>query len=253
MNPVEARSGHPGTPPRGMDAIEIQRATLETCSSAEGTVVVIDVLRAFTTAAYAFAGGAVEILLAGEVAEALALRQAVPGALLVGEVDGQPVAGFDLSNSPSALARLDLRGRTLIQRTTAGTQGVVRVRRASFLLATGLCNAQATAHAVLRRALESVTLVQTGVHPGGWGDEDVACADLLQAYLEGRPADHVSIIERVRASRSGRHYCDPANPVFPPADLECALQVDRFDFAMQVRSGPVALSMKPIRVSGSPA
>ena len=43
----------------------IQRATRETCGEATGTVVVIDVLRAFTTAAYAFAAGAADITLVG--------------------------------------------------------------------------------------------------------------------------------------------------------------------------------------------
>ena len=52
----------------------IQRATLETCGEATGTVVVIDVLRAFTTAAYAFATGAADITLVGEIEEAFTLR-----------------------------------------------------------------------------------------------------------------------------------------------------------------------------------
>ena len=38
--------------------MKIHYATLESCHDATGTVVVIDVLRAFTTAAYAFAAGA---------------------------------------------------------------------------------------------------------------------------------------------------------------------------------------------------
>ena len=39
----------------------VQRATLQNCHTAAGTVVVIDVLRAFTTAAYAFDAGAEDI------------------------------------------------------------------------------------------------------------------------------------------------------------------------------------------------
>ena len=69
-----------------------------------GTVVVVDVLRAFTTAAYAFAGGTSEIWLVSGVDEALALRRSVPGALVMGEVLGRRATGFDLSNSPVEIA-----------------------------------------------------------------------------------------------------------------------------------------------------
>jgi phosphosulfolactate phosphohydrolase-like enzyme len=47
----------------------------------KGVVVAIDVLRAFTTAAYAFGAGATSILLVGTVAEALDLARSIPGAL----------------------------------------------------------------------------------------------------------------------------------------------------------------------------
>jgi phosphosulfolactate phosphohydrolase-like enzyme len=63
-----------------------------------GAAVVIDVLRAFTTAAYLLDGGASELVLAATDEEALALKQLRPGALAV--KDGAPAAGFDLVNSP---------------------------------------------------------------------------------------------------------------------------------------------------------
>ena len=88
---------------------------------ARGLVVVIDVLRAFTTAAYAFAGGATKILLVRTVEEALALRELVPDALLIGEVGGRLIPGLDLNNSPSVMAATEVAGRPLIQRTGAGT------------------------------------------------------------------------------------------------------------------------------------
>ncbi len=79
--------------------IEIARATLETCTEATATVVVIDVLRAFTTAAFAFAAGIVDMTPVAGVQEALVLRERYPGYLAAGEERGRPIAGFDLSNS----------------------------------------------------------------------------------------------------------------------------------------------------------
>src|SRR5690349_20082319 len=109
---------------KGAD-VRIERATNDTCGDATGAVVAIDVLRAFTTAAFAFAAGAREILLVSTVAEALALRERFPGSFIMGEVDGLPVDGFDFSNSPGDQLGRDFGGARFIQRTSAGTQGVV--------------------------------------------------------------------------------------------------------------------------------
>src|SRR5689334_4784583 len=84
-----------------------------------GAIVTIDVIRAFTTAAHAFAAGAREIFLVGTVEEALAFKAQYPGVLAMGEAGGLRPAGFDLSNSPVQAARADLAGRTLVHRTSA--------------------------------------------------------------------------------------------------------------------------------------
>ena len=225
--------------------MDIKRATLEDCDQEHDTVVAIDVLRAFTTAAYAFDGGVTEIILAALVQEAFLLRTRFPGVLIAGEVDGYQVPGFDLPNSPSRIIHEDLVTRTLILRSTAGTQAVHRSTNAAHIFATGLTNASATARAVVASTPSSVTLVQSGVGQGGWGDEDVACADLIEDTLLGRPTLRETIIERTRTSRSGLYYLDPGHPTFPSRDLELAMQIDRFDFAMVVKRSNDLLIMRP--------
>src|SRR6266699_945518 len=54
--------------------MNLYRVTLDGCHAANGLVVVVDVLRAFTTAATAFARKAEEILLVSSVEEAFELR-----------------------------------------------------------------------------------------------------------------------------------------------------------------------------------
>jgi len=230
--------------------MELKRASLETCGSATDMVVVIDVLRAFTTAAHAFAAGARAIMLVGTVEEALALRRRMPGALAMGEVDGLPVAGFDLGNSPSALLGMDLTGRRLIQRTTAGTQGVVRSTQASALLACSFVCAGATARYIRQRAPASVTFVITGVSPDLDGDEDAACADYLESLLGTEDApDSVPFVRRVPDSGVGRLFADPSRPSLPAADMACAMAADLFDFAMPVERKNGLLTMKPVSVA----
>jgi 2-phosphosulfolactate phosphatase len=215
-------------------SMNIERATLETCHEATDTVVVIDVLRAFTTAAYAFAAGAVDIRPVATVEEALALRAQNPGWLVMGEVGGRPVAGFDFGNSPAAFLGVDMSGRHLVQRTSAGTQGVMRSRNARRLLVASLVVARATAETIRRHAPETVTLVITGARQDRSGDEDAACADYLEALLAGAPVDREAIMRRVRQAWAGRLFTR-ADPDFPAADLECALDIDRFNFALEVR------------------
>src|SRR5262245_25502813 len=91
---------------------------VEAAAAAHGAVVVIDVLRAFTTAAYAFAAGAREIVLVSTPEQAFALRGRWPRTLLVGESGGRPIPGFDHGNSPAAMQALDLHDATVVLRSS---------------------------------------------------------------------------------------------------------------------------------------
>ena len=215
--------------------MEFGQTTLETCHTATGMIVVIDVLRAFTTAAYAFEAGAQNIILVSTVEEALALRQRTSGALVIGEVEGLPVAEFDFNNSPSALVGLDFSQQQIIQRTSAGVQGVVRSTQAETLLVGSLVCAGATVRHIEQLSPEGVTFVITGKIYHLDGDEDAACADYLMARLEGRHPDPAPLIERVYNSTAGRLFADPARLNHPLADLELCVEIDRFDFAMQAK------------------
>ena len=98
--------------------MEIRLASLlRGAQEAEGTTVIIDVFRAFTTAAVAFDRGARQIVLVAEVDEALDLRRRGVGHLCMGEVDGKRPADFDFGNSPYEVSQADLTGKTLVQST----------------------------------------------------------------------------------------------------------------------------------------
>jgi 2-phosphosulfolactate phosphatase len=229
------------------DIVEIKQATLETCGAVTGAVVVIDVIRAFTTAAHAFDAGAEDIILVSAVQEALALRERMPGALLMGEDGGWPIEGFDLGNSPAALLGRNLAGRRMIQRTSQGTQGVVRSTRAEALLTASFTVASATARYLQRLSPASVTFVTTGAVAPGFGDEDVACADYLTALLRGARPDVEPFLSRVRNSGEVRIMANPSLPQLSLADLDCCLAVDRFDFAMRVWRREGLLVMETVK------
>jgi len=206
---------------------------IESAPGARGHVVVIDVLRAFTTAAYAFASGAERIVLVSGADEAFALRGRMPNAVLVGEHEGRKIAGFDQGNSPAEIAQTDLRGKVVVLRSSSGTQGVVGATRASAIVLGSLVVASTTSRWLRARAGE-VTLLAMGTPFGGDGLEDDACADHIEALLAGRAPDWQRTRDLVLESDAAKLAQDPAADWISPADLDCALDIDRFDFAMVV-------------------
>ena len=223
-----------------------KKSTLETCSTSTGIVVVIDVLRAFSTAAYAFGQGAESITLVSSIEEAFTLKKQFPNMRLMGETDGLQIEGFDYSNSPTQIARQDLTGCHLIQRTSAGTQGVVSSIHASTLLATSFCCASATARFIKQQPENTITFVITGQGEGGWGDEDDACADYLEKLIKGEKPDALFFLQRVRESLVGKKFLDEHQPDFPSTDMDYCTALDRFDFSMIVRRQGDLSVMKPV-------
>jgi 2-phosphosulfolactate phosphatase len=201
---------------------------------AAGTAVLIDVFRAFTTAAVVLARGAVKIIVVRSVEEALTLRRAGMGDLCMGEVGGRAPAGFDLGNSPFEVSQANVEGATIIQRASAGTQGMVAARQAENLYAGSLVTAMATARAVLRHSPERVTLVAMGKEGASRTDEDELCAIHLRNILEGRPGNPSGIRDVILAGPQIADFHDPEKSHRHPCDLEIALDIDRYDFAVRV-------------------
>ncbi len=89
--------------------------------------IVVDVLRASTTIVTALFHGASAVAACQTIAEAkqrsLSFDSASP-ALLGGERGGQPIDGFDLSNSPSEYLPERIAGRSIVFTTTNGTRAL---------------------------------------------------------------------------------------------------------------------------------
>jgi len=89
-------------------------------AQAKGITVIIDVFRAYTTECWAFYKGVERIYPVPEVEDALFLKAENPGWLLAGERHSKKMPGFDFGNSPYQVSLQDLRGKTLVQSTSAG-------------------------------------------------------------------------------------------------------------------------------------
>jgi 2-phosphosulfolactate phosphatase len=209
---------------------------LQNQPTADDTVVVIDVLRSFTTAAVVLSRGAAAIYPVEGILAATSLLGGLEDALSVGAVGGgDPVPGFDFGNSPAALMQADLVGRNVVMSTAAGVRGLQRYRQARRLFAASLVCARATAEAIRATGADEVCFVITGEWVDRDGDEDIVCADYIESLLRGEPMVCESIVRRVRDSDFGRRFTAGTWLNLPLADLELASQIDLFDFAMPVR------------------
>lgn len=201
---------------------------------AAGAVAVIDVFRAFTTAAVVLANGASRIVMVGSVEEALALRDAGIVQACMGEVGGIAPARFDFGNSPFEVSAHDFTGQAVAQRTSAGTQGIVAARGAKVLYAASLTTAASTARALRAASLDQVTLVAMGHEGVERTDEDELCALHLRNLLEGRTGDADAVRRTILAGKEAARFRDPASGHGHPRDLDIALDIDRYDFAVRV-------------------
>src|SRR5258708_21286662 len=104
-------------------------------TSTNDIFIVLDVIRATTALAVMFDQGAARVLVAGTVEQAREAAQKIPGSLLCGERNVQPLPGFDYGNSPVQFSQVDLSGRELILTTTNGTRAFYACPEGSTRLA----------------------------------------------------------------------------------------------------------------------
>ncbi|MFJ4794491.1 2-phosphosulfolactate phosphatase [Kitasatospora purpeofusca] len=206
--------------------------------------VVVDVMRAFTVAAWAFERGAEKIVLAGSLDEALALKARRPG--WVALKDGAAAPGFDAVNSPGLLRDVDLGGRTVVQKTTAGTVGALAVKDAPLVLCAGFVVAGATARLLRDRGCGSVTYVVTG--EDGRAEEDLACAQYIAGRAAGDGTDADPYLRRAAGSRAAAELAQGVREGAHPDDVALCLELDRFPFAMVASQEDALTVLRPVAV-----
>ena len=207
---------------------------IEGARSASGITVIIDVFRCFTTEAVAFEKGAKKIILVAEIEEAFDLKADGVGDILMGEVGGKKPEGVDYGNSPFELLGADLKGKTIIQSTRAGTVGVTNASGADLIYGGSLAVASATVRALKAHNPSKITLVAMGSEGIIRADEDEQCALYLRNLLQGRVPDIEAVKSLIMAGEESQKYDDPETPQWPMEDREMALNIDSHDFALRI-------------------
>jgi len=133
-----------------------------------------------------FDQGAARVLVASTVEEAREAAQKIPGRLLCGERNVQPVPGFDYGNSPVQFSQVDLTDRELVMTTTNGTRAFYACPEDSTRLAGCFYNAEAAALKALTLAKEqggNISLVCAG-ELDYFALDDAVCAGYLALELQ---------------------------------------------------------------------
>ena len=219
---------------------------------ARGTAVIIDVFRAFTCTPLLFSLGIEQSILVSTPQEAFALKNQDPMLLLSGEVSGIPIEGFDLGNSPGEILRQGaayFEGKTVVQRTSSGVQGVLAALAHADEVLLGSYNiAGATADYILARRPTSVSLVAMGWEGKEIAPEDEWCARYIAHLLGSVEYDHNEALREILFNRTAQRFLRPDEPDFPAEDPSLCLQRDVYDFALQAKrrdNGVVVDKLKP--------
>ena len=196
--------------------------------------VVIDVFRAFTTGAYVMANGADAIYPVATVEKAFELKRQHHDWILMGERGGKQVPGFDFGNSPYDVSNVDFTGYSVIQTTSAGTNGLFNAYGADEILPGSFVMADAIVNYIKSREPEEVSIVAMG-----WGGlekapEDEYFADYLEEKLNGREPNFEAMKKHIRAHPQGAKFFDKTQTDFKEGDFHCAMDLNRFDFCLKL-------------------
>lgn len=225
--------------------MKIRRLSLiEGAEKAEGLAVVIDVFRAFTTAAYVMNNGAEKIIPVGTVEEAFEMKRTNHGVVLMGERDGKQVSGFDFGNSPHEVRNVDFTGLTIVQTTSAGTRGLMAASGAELIIPGSFVMADAIVEYIQNEDPSIVSLVAMG-----WGGmekapEDEYLAEYIEAKLNGKTPNFESMKAAIRNHPEGAKFFDKTQKTFVEGDFHAAMDLNRFDFCLKLVSGDPTVMVK---------
>jgi len=209
---------------------------LEGARAAEGLTVIIDVFRAFSVAPLLISKGVNKIIPVDSVNTALQLKSEHPEYILIGEVNEVMVDGFDVGNCPTHIKEMDLHNKTVIHRTSSGTQGLLNAVNADEIITGSFVNAGAIIRYIQQKNPQIVSLVCMGYACEYQTEEDNLCAQYIKDKLEGKEFNLNDYIPQLM-NGSGARFFDPSKiHISPPSDFYFCLQTDVFNVVLRLEN-----------------
>ncbi len=167
----------------------------------ECAVVVVDVIRATTTAITAVSKGR-RCYIATSIEGALSLAGGLKNPLFAGELGGNKPYGFDLNNSPTEIDQREDNERPLVLLSTSGTQLISNAGKCEVSYVACFRNYRAMTNHLINRH-NHIALLGAGTR-GEFREEDQMCcawigAELMNFYYEPEDSRTIDIVNRWRS------------------------------------------------------
>jgi 2-phosphosulfolactate phosphatase len=218
-------------------------------------VVVVDVLRACSSIAFALHSGVEQVIPVESVEGAKQLQSTLDRAtaLLAGEQDGANVSGFDLGNSPREFQAPRLEGKTVLFALLSGPPLLTRSMEALEKLLLSFVNMNALVRYLDAKEDSELTIICSG-HDGRFAMEDMVAAGMLIDLLgkgdsellnDGARAAWILYLAHrrdlnamIRESAAGRDLIAQGLD----ADLDESIRLDAVDLVPVAREGRITLA-----------
>ncbi|MFW6251943.1 MAG: 2-phosphosulfolactate phosphatase, partial [Halanaerobium sp.] len=207
---------------------------LEGAARAEGLTVIIDVFRAYTTAAYLFANQAEKIFIVSKVETARRLKEELANPVLIGERKGIKIEDFDFNNSPYFISQHNFEGKEVVLSTSAGTKGIIAAKNSDEIITGSFVNIKATAEYIIKKDPEFVSLAAMGNNGVTEAAEDNLYAQELEKILKGeKNLTEAEIKKKLRSPAGDRFFKEETQSEMPKEDFDYSLRINKFDFIIK--------------------
>jgi 2-phosphosulfolactate phosphatase len=207
---------------------------LEGAANAEGLTVIIDVFRAYTTAAYLFANQVEKIFIVSRIETARNLREKLDKPVLIGERKGIKIDDFDFNNSPYFISQNNFADKKIILSTSAGTKGIIAAKNADEIITGSFVNLAAAAAYINKRQPDIVSLVAMGNNGVKDAAEDNLYAQELEKALKGEKLlAEAEIKSSLRSPAGDRFFVEATQSEMPKEDFDYSLNLNKFNFVIR--------------------
>lgn len=214
---------------------------IDGAKKATGVVIIIDIPRAATVAAFILDKKAKYIIPVSTKEEAFLLKSQNKDFILIGEETGNKIPGFNYGNSPSELKHADLKNKIIVHRSSMGTQGILAAQKANQVIFGSFSVLSAIINYIKNKDIKQLSLVAMD----GRGSEDEMFADFVISKLDGK-INNINLVKKtlIKHKRAER-FLDSKQIDFPREDFDLCLKLDLFNFVPLVSEEQGRKIIKP--------